>query len=177
MRSLSTGEVAKITQSSVQSVIRWINAGMLKAWKVPGSRFRRIEEGNLRTFMVQHNIPLQYLDAGTKRVLVISQDESLRSLMAPLRPHGLPVTCAPPFEAGMKMIDTPIALVVIDESLGESTVKGIVATLHSRATDASASTIAVASLRVQSDGDHRASRDGIIKYLNQRVGEALRPRP
>lgn len=177
MRSLSTGEVAKITQTSVQSVIRWVNTGMLKAWKVPGSRFRRIEESNLRTFMIKHNIPLEYLDARSKRVLVVSQDQSLCSRMALLRPHGLPVTCAPPFEAGMRMVDSPIALVVIDETLGEPTVKGIVSALLSRAKDAPTTTIAVASLEVQSGGDQRASRHALSEYLNQRVGEALRHRP
>lgn len=174
MRSLSTGEVAKITQSSVQSVIRWIDTGMLKAWRVPGSRFRRVEEGNLRAFMARHNIPLEYLEATSKRVLVVSNNQLLRTVLAPLRLHGLAVTCVPPFEAGMRLVDTPTAAVAIDEALGDSTVQGIVATLNARSGAIPSTTIAVDALDVGADNGHPVSSDVVREYFTHRLRDLLR---
>jgi excisionase family DNA binding protein len=174
MRSLSTGEAARITKTSVQTVIRWINEGMLKAWKVPGSRFRRIEEKDLRHFMVKHNIPLHFLDTEIERVLFISERGPLCSLVAPLTPHGFPVLCAPPFEAGMRMADSPIALVVIDEALGETKVAQILNTLASRACETPATTLAVDARNTESDSVHQIARDEVVAYFTQRTEEILR---
>lgn len=173
MRSLSTGEVAKITQTSVQSVIRWINLGMLKAWKVPGSRFRRIEERDLRDFMSRHNIPLEFLDARIGRALIISEDASLRTLVEPLRPHGLSVVCACPFEAGMRVVDSPITIVVIDESLGEATTTSILKTLGARACVIPIVTMAMHLPQLLVDGVEKVSPDTIAQRLTQRIGEML----
>ena len=58
---LTTGQVAKICHISQQTVIRSFDGGVLKGFKVPGSRSRRIPIESLRKLMEESNIPLEWL--------------------------------------------------------------------------------------------------------------------
>ena len=73
----TTGEVAQICKVSQQTVIRCFDSGKLKGFRVPGSRFRRIPREQLITFMKENQIPLDQLDSGKKRVLVVDDDEAI----------------------------------------------------------------------------------------------------
>lgn len=57
-KSFTTGQVAKICGLSQQTIIRCTETGQLKCWRVPGSRFRRIERAELLQFMRENGIPL-----------------------------------------------------------------------------------------------------------------------
>ena len=57
----STGAAAKATGLSLQSVIRLFDAGRIKGFKIPGSKFRRIPRENLLRFMLAEGIPLDGL--------------------------------------------------------------------------------------------------------------------
>lgn len=70
----TTGEAAKICSISQQTIIRCFDNGRLKGFKVPGSKFRRIPRESLIGFMKAHNIPMDRLDMGKRRVLVIGSD-------------------------------------------------------------------------------------------------------
>lgn len=59
---LTTGQVAKICRISQQSVIRCADDGALKCFRVPGSTHRRIMVDDVRSFMTQNNIPVEWLD-------------------------------------------------------------------------------------------------------------------
>lgn len=73
----TTGEVAQICKVSQQTVIRCFDSGRLKGFRVPGSRFRRIPRESLIAFMKANNIPLDQLESGKKRVLVVDDDEAI----------------------------------------------------------------------------------------------------
>lgn len=73
----TTGEVAQICKVSQQTVIRCFDSGKLHGFRVPGSRFRRIPRDALITFMKENEIPLDQLDSGKKRVLVVDDDEAI----------------------------------------------------------------------------------------------------
>ena len=73
----TTGEVAQICKVSQQTVIRCFDSGRLKGFRVPGSRFRRIPRESLVAFMKGNQIPLDHLDSGKKRVLVVDDDEAI----------------------------------------------------------------------------------------------------
>ena len=70
----TTGEAAKICTISQQTIIRCFDSGRLKGFKVPGSKFRRIPREALISFMKAHDIPMDRLDMGKRRVLVIGSD-------------------------------------------------------------------------------------------------------
>jgi len=78
----TTGEVAQICNISQQTVIRCFDNGKLKGFRVPGSRFRRIPRENLTAFMKENNIPLDNLETGKKRVLVVDDDTEILSMLA-----------------------------------------------------------------------------------------------
>ncbi|MCO6437076.1 MAG: response regulator [Phycisphaerae bacterium] len=73
----TTGEVAAICKVSQQTVIRCFDSGRLKGFRVPGSRFRRIPRESLIQFMKQNHIPLDALESGKKRVLVVDDDPAI----------------------------------------------------------------------------------------------------
>jgi excisionase family DNA binding protein len=73
----TTGEVARICKVSQQTVIRCFDSGRLKGFRVPGSRFRRIPRDALINFMKANDIPLDHLESGKKRVLVVDDDEAI----------------------------------------------------------------------------------------------------
>lgn len=80
----TTGEVAQICKVSQQTVIRCFDSGKLKGFRVPGSRFRRIPRESLVTFMKENQIPLDQLDSGKKRVLVVDDDEAIVEMFTEL---------------------------------------------------------------------------------------------
>ncbi len=67
----TTGEAAKVCNVSQQTIIRCFDSGRLQGFKVPGSRFRRIPRAELVRFMHTNNIPLERLEEGPVRVLVV----------------------------------------------------------------------------------------------------------
>ena len=73
----TTGEVAQICKVSQQTVIRCFDSNRLKGFRVPGSRFRRIPRESLIAFMKANGIPLDQLESGKKRVLVVDDDEAI----------------------------------------------------------------------------------------------------
>ena len=80
----TTGEVAQICKVSQQTVIRCFDSGKLEGFRVPGSKFRRIPRESLVAFMKKNNIPLDNLDSGKKRVLVVDDDEAIVEMFVEL---------------------------------------------------------------------------------------------
>jgi excisionase family DNA binding protein len=80
----TTGEVAQICGISQQTVIRCFDGGRLKGFRVPGSRFRRIPRDALVSFMKANNIPLDNLDSGKKRVLIVDDDPAIVEMLQDL---------------------------------------------------------------------------------------------
>ncbi|MFQ5491184.1 MAG: response regulator [Phycisphaerae bacterium] len=80
----TTGEVSQICNVSQQTVIRCFDKGDLQGFRVPGSRFRRIPRQSLLKFMKDHSIPLDHLESGKKRVLVVDDDEAIVEMFSEL---------------------------------------------------------------------------------------------
>ena len=78
----TTGEAAQICKVSQQTIIRCFDSGRLDGFRVPGSKFRRIPRQNLIKFMKENNIPLDTLESGKKKVLIVDDDAEIVELMA-----------------------------------------------------------------------------------------------
>jgi excisionase family DNA binding protein len=76
----TTGEAAEICKVSQQTIIRCFDAGRLKGFRVPGSRFRRIPREELIRFMKQNDIPTDDFAHGKKKVLVVDDDPQIVEL-------------------------------------------------------------------------------------------------
>ena len=58
MKSFSSGEVAKYCDVNPRTVIRWIEAGKLTAFKLPGRGNNRVKHGDLISFLQENQIPI-----------------------------------------------------------------------------------------------------------------------
>ena len=59
----TTGEVARLTQLSQQTIIRCFDKGLLKGHRVPGSRFRRVTHDALLEFMRDNDLATSQIDS------------------------------------------------------------------------------------------------------------------
>ena len=82
MKELFTpGEAAEICRVSQQTIIRCFDSGRLEGFRVPGSRFRRIPRESLMKFMKSNAIPLDGLETGKKKILVVDDDAEIVDLL------------------------------------------------------------------------------------------------
>ena len=102
----TTFEAAKLCHVSPLSIINWVNAGRIPAFRTPGGH-RRIRREDLARFMRENGIPLpEELRDGTgrSRVLVVDDESAIRDIFAESLSHrSAPfdvMTAADGFEAG-----------------------------------------------------------------------------
>ncbi len=69
---LTTGQVARICNVAPRTVSKWFDSGQLRGYRIPGSKDRRIPLAQLVRFMRAHGMPLNGLDGGTTRVLLVN---------------------------------------------------------------------------------------------------------
>jgi excisionase family DNA binding protein len=74
---LTTGEVAKICNVAPRTVSKWFDSGQLRGYRIPGSKDRRIPLNSLIRFMKVHNIPLDGLQSGRTRVLIVDDESEI----------------------------------------------------------------------------------------------------
>jgi excisionase family DNA binding protein len=77
----TTGEAAEICRVSQQTIIRCFDSGRLEGFRVPGSKFRRIPRESLVKFMKNNAIPLDGMETGKKKVLVVDDDAEIVDLL------------------------------------------------------------------------------------------------
>ena len=77
----TTGQAAEICRVSQQTIIRCFDSGRVEGFRVPGSRFRRIPRQSLIKFMKENNIPLDNVESGKKKVLIVDDDAEIVELM------------------------------------------------------------------------------------------------
>jgi excisionase family DNA binding protein len=78
----TTGEAAEICKVSQQTIIRCFDSGRLDGFRIPGSKFRRIPRESLVKFMKTNRIPLDNLDSGKKKVLIVDDDPEIVELLS-----------------------------------------------------------------------------------------------
>ncbi len=78
---LTTGEAAEICSVSQQTIIRCFDSGRLEGFRIPGSRFRRIPRESLIKFMRENHMPLDNVETGKRKILIVDDDEEIVELM------------------------------------------------------------------------------------------------
>jgi two-component system, OmpR family, response regulator RpaA len=76
----TTGQVAKICHTSVFTVQRWINLGLIKAYRISPTSRRQIPLAELLRFMREKNIPLTFLKAD-KSILIVDDDPKIVTML------------------------------------------------------------------------------------------------
>ena len=116
----TTGEAAEICRVSQQTIIRCFDAGRLDGFRVPGSRFRRIPRQNLIKFMKDNNIPLDSIESGKRKVLIVDDDAEIVELIVEVleRDGRLEVkTASSGYDAGMATQRFRPELILLDYML------------------------------------------------------------
>jgi excisionase family DNA binding protein len=101
---LTTGEVAEICNVAPRTVSKWFDSGQLRGYRIPGSKDRRIPLSSLVKFMKAHNIPMNGLQSGATRVLIVDNEsetiEVLEKILTEQASYEVQ-TAANGFAAGM----------------------------------------------------------------------------
>jgi len=77
----TTGEAAETCKVSQQTIIRCFDSGRLEGFRIPGSRFRRIPRQSLVKFMKANKIPLNNLESGKRKILIVDDDAEIVELI------------------------------------------------------------------------------------------------
>lgn len=72
---LTTGEVAEICGVNFRTVLRWIDRGVLQAYRLPGRGDRRVLRDELHRFMLDNGIPNRPASNALPRRILIADDE------------------------------------------------------------------------------------------------------
>ena len=116
----TTGEAAEICRVSQQTIIRCFDAGRLDGFRVPGSKFRRIPRQSLVKFMKENKIPLDAIESGKRKVLIVDDDAEIVELIVDVldRDGRFEIkTASSGYEAGMATEKYKPELILLDYML------------------------------------------------------------
>lgn len=100
----STGDVAKICGVTINTVVKWFEAGELKGKRTSATGARRITRRSLFSFLRRRGFPADAASAERFRVLVVDSDRKAISFFKKTfgRSHGYTIdAAASSFEAGL----------------------------------------------------------------------------
>jgi excisionase family DNA binding protein len=121
-RVFTSGEVAAICGVSPDTVSRWFDLGQIEGYRLGSGGDRRIPYENLRRFMVSHGIPLDRLEQGEKRILVVDDDPFYLDIIpqALQRAGDYDVCVASTgFDAGALVVERTPHLLILDIHLSD----------------------------------------------------------
>jgi excisionase family DNA binding protein len=133
---LTTGQVAKLCNVTIRTVIKWFENGYLEGYRIPGSRDRRFERAKVIEFMRKHSIPLGALDqqlSPRRRILIVDDDDALRTVLEEYF-QGLGLfdvqVARNGYEAGLKTHAFRPHLIMLDHNLGDITGAEVAASIR-----------------------------------------------
>jgi len=125
---LTTGEVAKICNVAPRTVSKWFDVGSLKGYRIPGSKDRRIPIAELIKFMKAHSIPMDGLNTGRTRVLIVDSDAdvlgTLENVLGEQTEYEIQ-TASSGFEAGLACERFRPHVLLVDLHLDDSDARGV----------------------------------------------------
>jgi two-component system, OmpR family, response regulator RpaA len=62
----TTGRIAKGCMVAQRTVSRWIDSGLLKGYRIPGSHDRRVTRAELLRFLAEYGMPTEWLECPAK---------------------------------------------------------------------------------------------------------------
>jgi PleD family two-component response regulator len=129
MKTFSSGEVAKICDVTSRTVIRWIGAGKLNAFKLPGRGNNRVSEHDLIHFLHQNNMPIPLDIAPVQEntcVIVTEDDYLLKHVKRMVRDANFNIASfSSGIEAGFEIALTKPQLIVLDADIESAKPKHI----------------------------------------------------
>lgn len=121
-RVFTTGEAADICGVSADTVSRWFDLGQIEGYRLGPGGDRRIPYDGLRKFMLSHGIPLERLEAGERRILVVDDDPFYLDIIPEVLsndPGNVIFTASTGFDAGAMVVEHNPQLIILDIHLSD----------------------------------------------------------
>ncbi len=118
--ALTTGEISKYCGVHFRTVIRWIERGELRAYKLPGRGDNRVMVPDFLDFLQRHAMPVpeEFQSAGRKVLIAESDDSRAASLSTSLQKLGYETEIAADgFRTGLLLETFQPALLVLNLDL------------------------------------------------------------
>ena len=115
--TLTTGDIAKYCQVNFRTVIRWIERGLLKAYKLPGRGDNRVQVNDFIRFLSDNDMPIpEELRLSTPRVLIVEDDPTMAQIIDKvLQNMGFETRIAPSgFHAGVELSEFSPSMMTLD---------------------------------------------------------------
>lgn len=121
-RVFTTGEVAGICGVSADTVSRWFDLNQIDGYRLGPGGDRRIPYDALRKFMLTHGIPMERLEEGQRRVLVVDDDpyylDVIPEVLAKIDDFVIH-TASTGFDAGAIVVEHNPQLIILDIQLSD----------------------------------------------------------
>lgn len=164
---LTTGQVAKICSVAPRTVSKWFDQGHLKGYRIPGSKDRRIPLEALVQFMKANDIPLNGLETGSMRMLVVDSDAGFaETLVRALEEDGSceATAAGSMLEAGARLQEHTPQVMIVNVSQADVVPKAVSQFLQSSPELSEVKLIGVAPNLTPPQGE-ALRQDGFHGYL------------
>jgi len=170
----TSGEVAEICGVSADTVSRWFDLGQMDGYRLGPGGDRRIPYNSLKKFMLAHGIPLDRLEEGRRRVLVVDDDpyylDIIPSILA--RSGEYEVTVASTgFDAGAQVVQHNPHLVILDIHLSDMDGRMVCERVKARSETRTTRILAISGYIDEAEAQH-LSDYGFDDYLKKPFGMA-----
>ena len=121
-RVFTTGEIATICGVSADTVSRWFDLGQIDGYRLGPGGDRRIPYDSLRKFMLSHGIPLERLEEGERRILVVDDDPYYLDIIPAVLSRDadyVVLTASTGFDAGAMVVEHNPQLMILDIHLSD----------------------------------------------------------
>ena len=121
-RVFTTGEIATICGVSADTVSRWFDLGQIDGYRLGPGGDRRIPYDSLRKFMLNHGIPLERLEEGERRILVVDDDPYYLDIIPAVLSRDedyVVLTASTGFDAGAMVVEYNPQLMILDIHLSD----------------------------------------------------------
>lgn len=119
----TAGQIAQLCKVARSTVYRWFDTGLLKGYRIPGSRDRRVLRGHLVQFLADNGMSCRDLEEERHRVLFIGTEQAFLDQVQEAFDGDEPLTLAradTDFVAGVRAgIFHPKTLVIDLDALGK----------------------------------------------------------
>ncbi|MFT5995865.1 MAG: two-component system response regulator VicR [Glaciecola sp.] len=116
-KSLTTGAIAQYCDVNLRTVIRWIDKGSLKGYKLPGRGNNRVTVKDFITFLKENDMPIpsEFVPSNKTTLIVDDDIDMANAIKRVLRKNGFVCdTATNGFLAGSKLMQHKPALMTLD---------------------------------------------------------------
>jgi len=166
---LTTGEVAKICNVAPRTVSKWFDSGQLRGYRIPGSKDRRIPLNSLVRFMKTHHIPLDGLQSGRTRVLIVDDESEIVDVLEKVLTEQANYevrTAHGGFAAGIECEKFRPHVLLLDMHLGDIQGTGVLKLVRDN-TDLQLTKVIAMSGKLTDGQAHQLIQNGFDGYLKK----------